>query len=115
MSADILFASGASNLSSEAQSTIDKVGRLTLLIRRDRIRITGHTDNVGDNDSNKELSLDRAQSVADALIAANAAVRGRIVVRGLGETEPVADNSTEESRAKNRRVEIEFQGARFRP
>lgn len=115
LSADILFDSGSSTLKPDAQPTIDKVARLTRLIRRDRIRITGHTDNVGGGPANQRLSVDRAQAVADALKAANAEVSGRIVVRGEGERQPVADNSTPEGRARNRRVEIEFEGARFRP
>lgn len=115
LSADILFDSGSSTLKAEADETIDKLARLTQLIRRDRILIVGHTDNVGGGRANQRLSVDRAQAVADALREGNAEVAGRIVVRGAGERQPVADNSTEEGRAKNRRVEIEFQGARFRP
>ncbi|MGH9198166.1 MAG: OmpA family protein [Acidimicrobiia bacterium] len=115
LSADILFESGSAELSAEAQPTIDKVARLARLIRRDRIRITGHTDNVGSEEGNRRLSVARAESVRNALVAAYADIGGRAVVRGLGETAPIADNSTAEGRAKNRRVEIEFQGIRFRP
>lgn len=113
LSSDILFDSGSSTLKPEAQETIDKLAKLTRLIRRDRIKVTGHTDSVGDEASNQKLSVERAQAVADAIQVTNADVRGRIIVRGSGEREPIADNSTEEGRAKNRRVEIEFQGVRF--
>ncbi len=69
------------------------------------ILIAGHTDNIGDADYNQKLSLDRANSVADYL-AANSVSRDRFIIKGFGETEPVATNETPEGRQKNRRVEI---------
>jgi len=113
VSGDVLFDSGSSTLKAAAQPTIDKVAKLTRLIRRDRIRIAGHTDNVGPPAENRKLSLDRAQAVRDALVAANAELGGRTDIDGKGETEPVATNGTAEGRAQNRRVEIELQGVRF--
>ncbi|TAN53658.1 MAG: OmpA family protein [Methylococcaceae bacterium] len=69
------------------------------------IVIRGHTDAEGDPRSNMELSRDRAQSVADYLISQGIA-RRRIEVYGHGEKKPVAPNTTEEGREKNRRVVI---------
>jgi len=69
------------------------------------ILIAGHTDNIGDADYNQNLSLERANSVADYLAAENVG-RGRFIIKGFGETEPVATNETPEGRQKNRRVEI---------
>ena len=70
-----------------------------------RIAIVGHTDNTGSPAVNNPLSVERAQSVRDYL-AARGISPTRIVTMGRGEHEPVADNSTEAGRARNRRVEI---------
>ena len=70
-----------------------------------KVEIAGHTDSVGNDDYNMGLSKRRAQAVADYLIA-NGANAANIVVKGYGETDPVADNGTSEGRAANRRVEL---------
>ncbi|GAB4286735.1 MAG: OmpA family protein [Ignavibacteriaceae bacterium] len=70
-----------------------------------RWRIEGHTDNVGSEAGNKKMSLMRAQSVMEYFIS-KGLTKERFEVIGLGETFPVADNDTEEGRAKNRRVVI---------
>lgn len=70
-----------------------------------RLRIIGHTDSTGTDAINNPLSLERAQSVRDYLVARGVAPQ-RVEVIGRGDREPVADNSTEAGRAKNRRVEI---------
>jgi outer membrane protein OmpA-like peptidoglycan-associated protein len=70
-----------------------------------KVEIQGHTDNVGDDAYNQQLSNARAQSVVTWLtqqgIAAN-----RLTATGYGKTRPIADNDSDEGRAKNRRVEI---------
>ena len=80
------------------------------LSRADKVIITGHTDNKGTAAYNKKLSLRRAQSVRDYLVSLGVDAK-KLEVRGEGLSKPVADNSTDEGRAKNRRVEIEVQGA----
>ena len=65
----------------------------------------GHTDDVGDEAYNQKLSERRAQAVADFLTAQGVGA-GRVTAIGMGETEPLADNATEEGRAQNRRVTI---------
>ncbi len=70
-----------------------------------QITIVGHTDNTGSDAVNNPLSLDRAHSTRDYLIARGVGV-ARFATEGHGSREPVADNSTSEGRAKNRRVEI---------
>jgi outer membrane protein OmpA-like peptidoglycan-associated protein len=69
------------------------------------VRVVGHTDSTGSDAINNPLSLDRAQAVRDYLTRHGVA-GGRIEVEGVGERQPVADNSTAEGRARNRRVEI---------
>lgn len=69
------------------------------------VSIVGHTDNTGSDASNQTLSVERATSARDFLVN-RGVVWNRISTDGRGEREPVADNSTPEGRAKNRRVEI---------
>lgn len=72
-----------------------------------RIKIIGHTDSVGKDDFNQRLSEGRANAIRDELIKRGIA-ENRIEAEGRGESEPMADNETEEGRAQNRRVEIEI-------
>jgi outer membrane protein OmpA-like peptidoglycan-associated protein len=69
-----------------------------------RIKITGHTDNVGSDADNIALSVARAKSVADAL-KARGIDNARITYEGKGESAPVTTNDTEEGRRQNRRTE----------
>jgi outer membrane protein OmpA-like peptidoglycan-associated protein len=69
------------------------------------ILILGHTDDVGTELYNSDLSVRRADAAARYLMSRNVA-RSRIATGGLGETEPVASNSTDEGRRRNRRVEV---------
>ncbi|AHJ96013.1 Outer membrane protein [Hymenobacter swuensis DY53] len=70
-----------------------------------RLAVQGHTDNVGTAARNQQLSDDRASAVVTELTQAGIAA-GRLQTAGFGQTKPLADNSTEEGRAKNRRVEL---------
>ena len=73
------------------------------------IRVTGHTDSLGDDDYNLRLSEQRAEAVQAYLIDKGVKSE-RIRTDGKGEAVPVASNKTAPGRAQNRRVEIEFQG-----
>ena len=75
------------------------------LKRADYIEIVGHTDDVGDDDYNQELSEQRAQSVYDYLVETGLDAN-KVVVVGMGEKMPITTNTTDEGRAENRRVEI---------
>ena len=70
-----------------------------------KVRLAGHTDNVGQPEDNKALSQARAESVRKQLIAFGCAPES-IKAFGYGDTKPVASNETEEGRQQNRRVEI---------
>jgi OmpA-OmpF porin, OOP family len=74
-----------------------------------KVIIIGYTDNVGDPDFNVTLSKQRAEAVRDYLVALGADA-GKFQVDGAGANNPVADNNTDEGRAKNRRVEVEVIG-----
>ena len=102
---NILFETGKSTIKTESLPIIDQVYQLMNLDKTLKISVEGHTDNVGDAASNKKLSTERAKSVMDALIA-KGIDKTRVSSIGWGQEKPVADNRTEEGRAKNRRVEI---------
>jgi outer membrane protein OmpA-like peptidoglycan-associated protein len=70
-----------------------------------KIAIHGHTDNVGDQASNLELSTNRAKAVMNYLILEGIS-SARLEFKGFGESKPIASNQTEEGRAKNRRTEF---------
>ncbi len=70
-----------------------------------KLRIIGHTDNVGDAEANLKLSRDRADTAKRHLVEAGIS-EGRIEVDGKGLTQPIADNGTLEGRAGNRRIEL---------
>ncbi len=68
--------------------------------------LVGHTDDSGSNATNQRLSVARCRDVADFLKQNHGYANGNFVQRGMGETKPIASNSTEDGKAKNRRVEI---------
>ncbi|MFZ5897385.1 MAG: OmpA family protein [Myxococcota bacterium] len=70
-----------------------------------KLRIEGHTDNVGSAAANEQLSGDRALAIKKFLIE-KGVDKARLLATGFGQTRPIADNSTEEGRAKNRRTEF---------
>jgi outer membrane protein OmpA-like peptidoglycan-associated protein len=107
---DISFAVGRADLNPRLRPILDQFASGLSQQQGTEVRIIGHTDNTGSDALNDRLSLDRAQSVRDYLLARG--VRADTVqVAGRGEREPVADNATEAGRAQNRRVEI-FLGER---
>ncbi len=71
-----------------------------------RLAIEGHTDNQGDDAHNQDLSNRRAQAVKAYLVDMHEVDAGRLQTAGFGEGQPVADNSSPEGRAQNRRVEL---------
>ncbi|MCY1268117.1 type VI secretion system peptidoglycan-associated domain protein [compost metagenome] len=104
---DVLFDSGEAYLKPAANRTVLKLVQFLQLNPRRVIRIEGYTDSAGNAQENLQLSRDRAQAVADALIDLGIESR-RIQVQGYGEGYPVADNASSLGRAQNRRVEIVF-------
>jgi outer membrane protein OmpA-like peptidoglycan-associated protein len=71
-----------------------------------KVYVVGHTDNVGGFDSNIKLSSARAASVLTALVSQHGISASRLTAFGAGPVAPIAPNSTDDSRAKNRRVEL---------
>ena len=101
----ILFEFNESDLGDEAKKSLDRLVKSISDMPDSRIRVYGHTDIVGSSEVNQALSTKRAKEVADYLEEKGIAA-SRITAEGLSFTKPIADNSTEEGRAKNRRVEI---------
>lgn len=100
---NLLFEQGKYLLVEGSTSDLDKLLRTFNKYPYLKIRIEGHTDNVGNPKLNQSLSFFRAKVVATYLLE-HGIDPSRIEVNGYGSSQPVADNSTEEGRAKNRRV-----------
>jgi len=108
LSSDVLFELNESALTDAADETLRAVAEEIDASSATIVQIDGHTDNTGNDAINNPLSLDRAKAVEKRL--KELITRGGITfeVAGHGSSEPVADNDTEEGRAKNRRVTITF-------
>lgn len=105
----ISFASGSSTLDENAKRIIDiEFVDIAKAFGSARIRIEGNTDNVGNYNMNKALSLKRAQSVKDYLVTEHDMQANRFVVVGNGPDKPVGDNKTEAGKAQNRRTEFQM-------
>jgi OOP family OmpA-OmpF porin len=101
----INFDTGKADIKAESQPIIEQIAALMKSHPDLNVSIEGHTDNVGTPASNKTLSDARAKSVMSAVVKAGVA-SGRLTAVGWGQEKPIADNRSEDGRAKNRRVEI---------
>jgi OOP family OmpA-OmpF porin len=101
----INFDTGKAAIKPESQPIIDQIAALMKGHADLKLGIEGHTDNVGTPASNKTLSEQRAKAILDAVVNQGIAAN-RMAAIGWGQDKPVADNRTEDGRAKNRRVEI---------
>lgn len=99
------FDTGKATIKPDSKETLDQAAEMLKLAPQIKVEVGGHTDNVGTPESNQTLSQTRAQSVATAL-AERGIAADRLTAKGYGQSAPVADNRTEEGRAKNRRVEL---------
>lgn len=102
----ILFDTGKSLVKPESAPTLKAIAAALTQHPDLRIRIEGHTDNVGGGDGNKRLSESRAAAVKAALVRDHGIAAARLETAGLGDTRPLADNATAEGRSSNRRVEV---------
>ncbi|NJN46435.1 MAG: OmpA family protein [Candidatus Competibacteraceae bacterium] len=105
MPGNVTFATNSADISSSFYPVLNSVGVVLNEFKQTYVDVIGHTDNTGAADYNQTLSERRARSVADYLVSRQV-VPERFVVRGMGLTAPIADNSTADGRALNRRVEI---------
>jgi|SRR5450830_1311978 len=102
---DISFDTGRANIKPNLQPILNQFAQGLSAQPNTEIRIIGHTDNTGSDAVNNPLSINRAASARDYLVSRGVDAR-RIQIDGRGEHEPIADNSTEAGRARNRRIEI---------
>lgn len=102
---DVLFKFNEANLTRGALEKVKDIAEVIREYPERSVDVEGHTDSLGTIAYNKELSEARARAVADELVAEGIS-RRRIITAGYGESRPVASNKTEDSRQKNRRVEV---------
>lgn len=101
----VLFDFNKSTLQPASDPVLQKVADLLSKDPALKVEVQGHTDNVGGDAYNQTLSEARARAVMDWLVKRGTPA-GRLTAKGYGKTQPVADNNSDEGRAKNRRVEI---------
>ena len=106
---DVLFKTGSFELLPAARERLAKVSGIVLAYPSLHLQVEGHTDSVGTDDYNQQLSEKRAGTVRDYLVQQGISADS-IESRGFGKTEPVASNETPEGRQQNRRVEMVISG-----
>ena len=103
----ILFESNKSEIKDEFKPDLDRIIGWMTQVEALQLVIYAHTDNVGNQRKNKDLSQDRAMAIV-AYFIANGIDESRLQAIGYGEERPIASNDTLEGRSQNRRVEFEL-------
>ncbi|MCA9517734.1 MAG: OmpA family protein, partial [Myxococcales bacterium] len=106
----ITFDSGKATIRKTSYKTLDGAAQVLVEYPGLRLEVQGHTDDQGPDDANMKLSQDRADAVK-AYLVGKGIDGGRIIAKGFGETQPVADNKKAAGRAENRRIEFRLLGA----
>jgi len=101
----VAFQAGSANFTPESDSALAQLLSLLRQFPGSRVRIEGHTDNTGPDAVNLRVSRERAAAVANYLMA-RGIPSDQLIVTGYGSTQPIADNSTESGRSRNRRIEV---------
>jgi OmpA-OmpF porin, OOP family len=101
----INFETGKADIKPESQKIIDDIAQMLKENPALKVSVEGHTDNAGTLAGNQTLSDNRAKAVMNA-VATKGIDKARLSAKGWGQTKPLQDNSTEDGKAKNRRVEI---------
>jgi outer membrane protein OmpA-like peptidoglycan-associated protein len=103
----IVFVTGKADLDvTKCKKTLDTLADIVKKYPRFIVTVEGHTDNVGKKQANMALSQKRAESVIKWLTGPGAVKAAQLKAKGYGDTKPIADNKTDEGRAKNRRVDF---------
>lgn len=108
MPGGITFRTGSSDILPQFYDPLNQVAAVLNQYPQSVINVIGHTDNVGSDQMNQQLSERRATSVANYLLS-KGVIPERLNAYGMGESQPVADNNTDFGRQRNRRVEILIQ------
>jgi len=101
----IHFDTNKAEILPDSEATLNEIVKLMQQDTTLKVRVEGHTDNQGNPAANQNLSERRAEAVV-AWLTAHSIAASRLTAKGFGQTKPIADNSVEEGRAKNRRVEL---------
>jgi outer membrane protein OmpA-like peptidoglycan-associated protein len=107
MPSNITFASSQANISPSFYPTLDAITKVMNQYEKTLLNIVGHTDSTGSSELNQRLSEQRANGVKNYLLGQNV-LAARLQTQGMGASQPVATNGTEQGRAQNRRVEIQI-------
>ncbi|MEW6057036.1 MAG: OmpA family protein [Bdellovibrionota bacterium] len=102
---DLLFETGSAVLKPSAVDQLVEVGDILAKYKENRVRVEGHTDNTGSDAFNERLSVERAEAV-QRVLRSRGVKEEQMSVVGFGEAKPVATNSSENGRARNRRVQL---------
>ncbi len=102
----VLFETGKSELKPEGLEALKELAESIKVLKKGNIIVEGHTDDVGDGNFNKKLSLARSKSVVIKLQEFIPSNQFKWKKKGLGESKPIVKNDSDENRAKNRRVEV---------
>jgi outer membrane protein OmpA-like peptidoglycan-associated protein len=104
----IVFKTGKADLDVEkCKTTLENLAMIVKKYPRFVVTVEGHTDNVGNKKANLTLSQKRAESVVAWEIKNGGVDKKQLKAKGYGDTKPIADNKTEDGRAKNRRVDFQ--------
>ena len=106
---DVLFDFNKYTLKPEAREKLAKVSGILLAYPGLKVQVEGYTDNIGSDDYNQKLSEQRAGGVRDYLVS-QSVTDSNVSAKGFGKSAPIADNSTNQGRAQNRRVELVVSG-----
>ena len=101
----IHFDTAKSTIQTDSESVLQQIAQLMKQEPALKLRVEGHTDNQGASAANQTLSDKRAQAVV-AWLTSHGVAASRLTAKGFGASKPVADNGSEDGRAKNRRVEL---------
>jgi OOP family OmpA-OmpF porin len=112
--ADVFYDFDKAVLKPEGKASLDELAGKVKAVALEVIIAIGHTDSIGGDQYNQQLSVRRAEAVKTYLVS-KGIDPNRIYTEGRGEREPIADNRTDAGRAKNRRVGTEIVGTRQRP
>jgi outer membrane protein OmpA-like peptidoglycan-associated protein len=102
----VLFDTGKAVLKPESRQTLHEAADRVKKFADASVTVSGHTDNVGNDASNQTLSDKRAAAVKDYFVSQEGVPAAGLAVKGYGKSQPVADNTTEEGRARNLRVDV---------
>ncbi|MFC2130459.1 OmpA family protein [Bacteroidota bacterium] len=108
ISEGVFFDTGKATLQEKSKSELDRIVLILVNNKDLTLEISGHTDNIGSEKNNQELSEQRANTVMEYMIEIGKIEQSRIKAKGFGEQYPRVSNDTDEGRQKNRRTEFKF-------